>query len=123
MSCCVPEYNFCIVRGNSFTLGVGFIDDPYGIATDPTLWSGELGIRTAQRDSLVNSLTLTSLVAPDLTPRPPNVPNIAWIMTFEATPTQTQALPARNLVAYCEIINSSAAFRKRLWQGRVTMED
>lgn len=123
MICCVPEYDFCLIRGSSFTLGVGFIDDPYGIAADPTLWAGEIGIRAAQRDALSNLLTLPSLVTPDTTPRPPNVPQLAWVMTFNATPAQTQALPARDLVAYCDIVNATTLFRRRLWQGTVKIGD
>jgi hypothetical protein len=123
MSCCVPDHDICIVRGNSFSIGTGFTDDPYGIADDPALWTGELVLRAAKSDSVSPLLTMSSTVEEDLTVRPAGVPDLAWIMTFLATPAQTQALPPNDLYCHCEIVNATDQIRIRLWQGRVYMED
>ena len=111
---CVPDHDVCIVRGTTYEIAVALENDPYGISTDPANWQGTLGFRNVQRDDVPMLLTLTSpLVLIDN----PKYPLLTWQMSFTATPTQTQTLPFRDIVVFCELSHTTANWKKRLWQG------
>lgn len=120
MNDCNDQVDLCIVRGDSFALTIGLGKDFSETVADADLFRGRLVVREVQSDHAPELLSMKTEI---LATRDPRYGNDIAVMHFTATAPQTQALPPFDLVCFCEIVGTDNLYARRLFQGRVRVED
>ncbi len=101
---CANQYDFCLIRGDSFSLDVALTKAYSEVYENPNDWVANLVFREHQDDDLIPYLTLTAV--PEVDPDPlPDEPPIS--IRFSAPPADTEALPDWDIVAFCEIVRAA----------------
>lgn len=114
----VARHDTNVIRGNSFKFYMTLAEN---WSTDYLDWTGRLVIREQQQDELSDLFIVSSAIDPgDI---PTSYPTAIGSLTFNMTPTQTQALPPYDLVYFIELRNPGDSEIERLIQGRVEVTD
>jgi hypothetical protein len=119
---CVSRVDICVIRGDLFSIEVGLDGSWEEVLATPDAFTANLVFREAQDDTLTPYLTLTT--DPEITENP-CLPDPPIFFRFRAAPSETQALPEWNHVAYCELVDSSGVeiVPRRLFNSNVRIHD
>ena len=114
MGSCVTEVHYCVVKGTDFEAGVSFTVGAGDVVENPDLYEGVLVFREYQDDGAPVYLTLRA----DVEAIPPSVPAS---LSFRATPTETEALPDWDIVAYCDLQLKNGGSVQRLFNASIAV--
>ena len=120
MADCTETIDICITRGDTYNLVVGLADGWDEVNANPSVYSGRLVFRDAHDDGIAEMLTITSPTSAGTDVR---FENTEFVFDFTALPAQTQSLPSYDIVCFCEIVDLSGTYVRRLFNGRVKIED
>lgn len=98
---CTDRYDFCLIRGDVFTMDVGLSSSFVEVVETPSDYEARLVFRETQDDNATVYLTLTATPVVNPVPLLDEVP---ITVNFSATAAQTQLFPQWNVVAYCELV-------------------
>lgn len=120
MNDCTEQVDLCIVRGDSFAFTIGLDGDFSQTVDDADLYRGRLVVREVQSDEAPELIAMETEIVPTSDPW---YGDAVAVMHFTATAVQTQALPPFDLVCFCEIVGTDDLYARRLFRGRVKVED
>lgn len=121
MSSCVDKRDICVIRGDTFTENAALDDTWSEVVDDPTGYTASLVMREWQDDDFATE-HLRLDITPELTS---GIDPLEYpvLLPFKATPTETQSLPAWDIVYYVEIKLVGAVGGTRLYEGKVKIND
>ena len=122
MSCCNADVDTCITRGTDWSLTVEFTMGFEEVHLDPDDYEVQMILRNDQDDGSTVYLTITAPIeiTEDLSTNPVSYSAIAIL---SASPAETQALPAWDLVGYTDLRTIGGASVRRLFNSNVEVSD
>lgn len=115
VSDCTAEVDCKIVRGDPFARTVILTRGYEDVHDDPEGYAVRMVFRKLQRDDMAPLLTLTASLELDAPARA--------AAELVATPAETQALPAYDIVAYTELVKLADDAPRRLFNSTVRIVD
>ena len=120
----VKEVDVHLIRGDSWNVTLGFSGPSFeDVLQNPQDYKFNWTFRDRQNDNLTPHLILSGDIVAVSESATSCGSDSLFNVTFSATDNETQQLPMRDLVYYCELTRVDGTFVKRLFQGSVKVSD